>query len=490
MVALKSLNESMHQAGPQTPRTTTEPAVHWAGIQSSHASCPRRPATTVKKRTYAIAGLSVRGIYAFALPLLGRASSFGNNDFSGDSEIVAIVEPDAARARRFAEVVGREFPVYSPEEFERMVVERNPDVVIASGPDFTHHDYIVSSLASGRDVVTEKPMVISAAEARSVLSAERSSRRRVFMAHNYRYMPLMQALKRELLSGRIGRVTNMEFVFNLDTIHGSSYFFRWNRQRKNSGGLNIHKCCHHFDLINWLLGDHPETLCAFGRRNFYGSNGAHRPRDPQGAALPPEQTKQRCPYFQRHYAENYSAASNDIGTGWDEFRIDYDLQYPPDEPRYIYDEVIDIEDTYGALFEYRNGAIVTYSCNFSTPWEGFVIGINGTHGRIEVSHHSNPDPTGRLVRRVADPTIVVLPMFGGREEIPVTAASGGHDGADPFMQRDLFGTPSPESRHLGLMASSYQGAVAVCQGEGVYLSLSSRQTIRMSDLLGEHYVHE
>lgn len=463
------------------------PAGRPTGPEPHCASGAQRRASFVKKRTYAMAGLSVRGIYAFALPLLGRASSFGNNDFSGDSEIVALVEPDSARARRFAEVVGREFPVYHPEDFERMVAERSPDAVIVTGPDFTHHQYIVSSLASGRDVVTEKPMVISSAEARSVLSAEKSSGRHVFMAHNYRYMPLMQELKRQVLSGRIGRVTNMEFVFNLDTFHGSSYFFRWNRQRKNSGGLNIHKCCHHFDLINWLIGDHPETLCAFGRRNYYGPDGAHRPRDPGGAPLSPAETKQNCPYFQRHYAENYSATGNDIGTGWDEFRIDYDLQYPPDEPRYIYDDVIDIEDTYGALFEYRKGAIVTYSCNFSTPWEGFVIGINGTHGRIEASHHSNPDPTGRLVRKVAEAKVVVLPLFGGREEIAVAAASGGHDGADPFMQRDLFGTPSAESQRLGLMASSYQGAVAVCQGEGVYRSLSSRQTVRMSDLLGEHY---
>jgi predicted dehydrogenase len=441
----------------------------------------------MKKRTYAIAGLSVRGIYAFALPLLGRASSFGNNDFSDRAEIVALVEPDRERAHRFCEVVGRKFPVYAPEEFEKMVAERNPDTVIVTGPDFTHHDYIVGSLASGRDVITEKPLVISAAQARSVLAAEKASGHRVFMAHNYRYMPLLQELKRQIVSGRIGKITNMEFVFNLDTFHGSSYFFRWNRQRKNSGGLNIHKCCHHFDLINWLIGDHPETLCAFGRRNYYGPEGVHRPRNSEGTPLSPAETKQRCPYFQRHYAENYDAASNEIGTGWDEFRIDYPLQYPSRESRYVYDDVIDVEDTYGALFEYRRGAIVTYSCNFSTPWEGFLIGINGTHGRIETSHHSNPDPTGRLVRKVSEAKVVVLPLFGGREEISVPTASGGHDGADPVMQRDLFGASSGEPHPLALRATSYEGALAVCQGEGVYRSLSTHQTIPLRDLLGEHY---
>lgn len=440
------------------------------------------------QKKYAIAGLSVRGIYAFVLPILGRASSFGNNDFSAESSLVAIVEPDTARAQHFCRIVGKDLPIYQPEDFGRMLTERSPDAVIVTGPDFTHRDYIVGALDGGKNVVTEKPMVISSEQARSVLDAEKRSGGRVFMAHNYRYMPLMQTLKSLLLSERVGRITNVEFTYNLDTFHGSSYFFRWNRQRAYSGGLNIHKCCHHFDLINWLLADHPETLCAFGRRNYYGSEGAHRPRDPEGAALSPTETKENCPYFEKHYAENFKADENEISTGWDEFRIAYDVQYPANEPRYIYDDAIDIEDTYGAIMEYRRGAIVTYSCNFSTPWEGFVIGINGTKGRIEVAHHSNPDPTGKLVRATPDAKIVFYPLFGGREVIDVPTTQGGHDGADPFMQRDLFAAQSPESQRLGLMATSYQGAVAVCQGEGVYRSLSTKQTVALRDLLGTHYI--
>jgi len=442
----------------------------------------------MKKHQYAIAGLSVRGIYAFVLPLLGRASSFGDNDFSEHSSLAAIIEPDEGRARHFCKVVGKDFPIYHPNDFDRMIAECEPETVIVTGPDFTHHDSIVNSLRGGRDVITEKPMVISSEQARSVLRAEKETQQRVFMAHNYRYMPIMQVVKSLLLEGRIGRVTNLEFTYNLDTFHGSSYFFRWNRERSKSGGLNIHKCCHHFDLINWLLADHPETLCAFGRRNYYGAEGAHRPRTEDGAPLGPTETKEACPYFQKHYAENFKAADNEIGTGWDEYRIAYDLQYPPDEPRYIYDEVIDIEDTYGVLMEYRRGAIVTYSCNFSTPWEGFVLGINGTEGRIEVAHHSNPDPTGRLVRATPDAQIFVYPLFGGREVVEVPTTSGGHGGADPLMQRDLYTSPSAESLRLGLMATSYQGAVAVSQGEAVYRSLSTKQTVAIRDLLGEHYV--
>lgn len=443
---------------------------------------------TISKKRYAISGLSRRGYYGYLLPLLGKSASPGANDFSDTAEVVAIVDPDGARIERICHEIGIALPSYTPENFSRMLAERNPDAVIAVGPDFTHHDYIVQSLRAGKDAITEKPMVISAEQARSVLAAERETGHRVFTTHNARYSPLAQTVKKLLMEDKIGRAINVDFTYHVSTLHGSSYFFRWNRERAKSGGLNIHKCCHHFDLINWLLDDHPETVAAFGRRNYYGPEGALRPRDASGAPLDPVETKKRCPYFQNHYAADFRPDSNEIGMGWDTFRSSYAYQYPPAEPRYIYDEVIDIEDTYGAILEYRRGAIVSYACNFSAPWEGYRYGINGTRGRIEVevAYPVNYDAAGVSSGKPRK-EITFYPFFGGKEVIEVPPETGPHGGADVIMERNLFGQPSEESRRLGLVASSYQAAVAVAQGEAVYRSLSTRQMISLRDLLGEHY---
>ena len=77
------------------------------------------------------------------------------------------------------------------------------------------------------------------------------------VAFNYRYTPTHKMIKRMISDGKLGRITNIEFIYNLDTFHGASYFYRWNRSRSHSGGLCIHKCCHHFDLINWMIADAP-----------------------------------------------------------------------------------------------------------------------------------------------------------------------------------------------------------------------------------------
>jgi predicted dehydrogenase len=432
----------------------------------------------MNKRRYAIAGLSTRSIYHFALPLLGLVSQdAAGNDFSDHSEVVGILDCDAERVRAFLQKIGREIPVFAGSEMEAMVRETRADVVLVGTPDFVHRDNIVCALEAGADVVVEKPMVISSAEAIEVMEAEKRTGRRITVAFNYRYAPLNQAIKRLILSGRIGRVVNMEFTYNLDTFHGSSYFYRWNRSRAFSGGLNVHKCCHHFDLVNWFLDDRPAEVFAHGALNYYGPQGALRPQSADGKNLPPAEEKTACPIFQKHYAGKFEPSRTAIRTGWDGYDLPSDVQYPSSEHRYIYDEAIDIEDTYSVAARYRNGTMLTYSCNFCTPWEGFRIGINGTSGRIEAESRTNPDPTGQSGPAEGIRRLLVHDLWGGTEEILLPTPVGGHDGADPIIQRDLFEGICENSRELGLVAGSLQGGLAVAMGEAVWRSIRDRSPI-------------
>ncbi len=417
-----------------------------------------------RKTRYAICGLSIRGSYHFVLPLLGKSPYLENEDYSDCSEVVGILEPDPVRVKAFFENFGiAGIPVYSLEQgVDRMIEETKPDVLLVAGPDFTHHEYILAGLRHNLRVISEKPVVINSQQMQEVLAAEQKSRGSLVVAHNYRYTITSQKIKELLLQDKIGRIINVEFVYNLDTEHGSSYFYRWNRVREKSGGLSIHKSVHHLDFINWLVRSVPETVYSFGGLNYYGPNGAHRPRSSSGEPLSLVQTKAQCPYFQKHYASKGQTPEEPMLLGWDKLKMPYDYQYPKD--RYIYDEEINVEDTYSAVVRYQSGVTMTYSCNFSTPWEGYVLGINGTKGRLEVSHHSNPDPTGNGLNAPKQDKIKITPLFGVPEEHLVNLSDAGHGGADPLIRHDLFRGLSKESLRRELPADSYAGAVAVAAG--------------------------
>jgi predicted dehydrogenase len=436
----------------------------------------------MKKTRYALCGLSTRGIYQFALPILGKNRPGGPN-FDDRSELVGILDPDRARVEAFLGKADVSIPIYPANAIRRMIKETRPDTLIVVGPDATHCAQIVAGLDAGCDVIVEKPMVIDCKQVRRVQEAERRNGRRVRVAHNFRYKPTHIRLKRMILGGELGRIVNVEFTYNLDTKHGSSYFYRWNRLREMSGGLSIHKCCHHFDLVNWWLGDSPEEVFAFGGLNYYGPNGALRPRDARGNPLPPDEEKRQCPIFQKHYAERLDPATNEISTGWDDFALPYDVQYPPEKPRYLYDDEIRIEDTYSATVRYRGGATMAYSCNFCTPWEGYVLGINGTKGRVEIVRRTHPDPTGKANPTADADMITFYPLFGGKQIIEIPSVAGGHGGADFTIQNDLFGGVSRESEELELLAGSQAGACAIAMGEAVWRSIASGRPVSIGKLL-------
>jgi len=435
------------------------------------------------KHRYALAGLSIRGIYQFALPLLGLNRPGGTN-FDDRAVLAGILDVDGDRVRTFLEKTGRSVPWYPAHAMRRMLDETGARTLIVTGPDGTHCGHIVAGLEAGCDVIVEKPMVIDCKQVRRVRAAEEKSGRRVRVAHNYRYTPTHRKLKRMILGGELGRITNVEFTYNLDTRHGSSYFYRWNREREQSGGLSIHKSCHHFDLVNWWLGDIPESVFAFGALNYYGPEGALRPRGKNGRPLDPVEERRRCPVFRKHYAAGNDPSDAAVTTGWDKFGLPYDVQYPPSKRRYIYDREIDIEDTYSVAVRYRQGASMVYSCNFCTPWEGYQLGINGTKGRVEITHHSDPDPTGKTNPASNKGRIDFFPLFGGKEVIDIPPVEGSHGGADFTIQNDLFGQESKESRELQLVADSTAGAYAIAMGEAVWRSAKSGRPVNIAKLLG------
>ena len=53
---------------------------------------------------------------------------------------------------------GTAHPCYGSDEFAKMAKETNPDAVIISTTDATHHLYIAAALERNIDAITEKPM--------------------------------------------------------------------------------------------------------------------------------------------------------------------------------------------------------------------------------------------------------------------------------------------------------------------------------------------
>ena len=408
------------------------------------------PAPTAVK-TYALAGASSRGLYMYGKSISER--------YQDTARLVGVYDINSIRANLLSKECGG-VPVY--DSFDAMIATARPDCVIVTTVDRFHHEYIIRSLEAGCDVITEKPMTIDDVRCRAILEAEKRTGRRVIVTFNYRFAPYVTRVKELLREGVIGKVLSVDFEWILDTRHGADYFRRWHRRKENSGGLLVHKATHHFDMINWWIEDDPQIVFATGSRQFYGPT-----REARGERCSTCAHTNTCEYYVDYARDPIMKA----------LYFDAEREDGYFRDRCVFADDIDIEDTMNAAIRYRKGVTMSYSLIAHSPYEGWRVALNGSHGRIEAeefhsgSRANEPSQQIKIFNRKGETVIYDIPK-----------ATGNHAGGDDRLLDRLFGghaSPDP----LGYMANSWSGAMSILIGIAANQSIATGQPIAIADLL-------
>lgn len=414
----------------------------------------------------------------------GRARFFYEaiaRDFSDTSELVAFCDINQTRMNYANKILHEKYdykpiPTYTCDKFDEMIKKEKPDTIIVTSIDRTHHTYIIRAMELGCDVITEKPMTVDEEKAQEILDAIERTGKELRVTFNYRYAPHNTKVRELIMNDTIGEIYSVHFEWLLNTKHGADYFRRWHRDKRNSGGLLVHKATHHFDLVNFWLNTQPETVFAMGDLRFYGRENAEKrgitdfyyrahgseiaKDDPFAIQLEDNETLKAL-YLDAEKEDGYLRDQSVFGDG------------------------ISIEDTMGVLVKYKNKAILTYSLNAYMPWEGFRVAFNGSKGRIQVSviESAYINAGGKLNAEgaVEEKRITVFPMFGEPYDVPIDEAEGGHGGGDPILLNDLFGTPSPDPYNRA--ASHEDGAMSILTGIAANKSIAAGIPIKIDNLI-------
>ena len=368
-------------------------------------------------------------------------------------------------------------PLYAAQDFDLMIVQQKPNVVIITTPDSHHDHYIVRAMELGCDVITEKPLTTTAEKCQRVMDVARKTGRDMRVTFNYRYAPPRSQVKQLLLEGVIGDVLSADFHWLLDTTHGADYYRRWHRHKKNSGGLIVHKATHHFDLVNWWFNSVPVEVYAMGKRSFYGPDTAKR----YGLAGHTERCRacpvfQKCPFF-------LDLGGNEKLKALYLDQEHYDGYY---RDRCVFGEEIDIEDTMNVVVRYWNGAMLSYSLNSFMPWEGYTIAFNGTKGRLEhkmvetVYISGDGSTPGKAVH--GGTSIRIFPHFQEPYDVEVSESEGGHGGGDILLLEDIFAETSADDP-LKRAAGYADGAHSILTGVAANISMAENRPVRIDSLV-------
>ena len=404
-------------------------------------------------KKYCLVGTGWRGMFSYVEPLV--------KEYGDCAELCAVCDINPKRAKFPAQYLGKDIPAYT--DFDKMLEDHKPDVVIVTTKDCAHDEYIVKALEFGCDVISEKPLTTTGEKCARIIEAEKRTGHKVAVTFNCRFMPHYVRIKELVSSGVVGDVLSVHLEWLLDTSHGADYFRRWHSIRANSGSLLIHKSTHHFDLVNWIIDDEPVKVNAFGTRRYYGDN-----RRPHGERC------STCPYA-KDCELYFNIDTYEGGMVAKLYKENEDADgYLRD--RCLFSDVIDIEDSVSLNVKYKKGAVMSYSLTAHSPYECMKLVINGTKGRLEADTAFDQQNIKFYNREGECITF---------DRTRVKPLPGGHGGSDPAMRNNLFRGYTEDP--LNQMADTRAGAMSIGIGIAANKSMAEDRAVYVSEFLGEYY---
>ncbi len=381
--------------------------------------------------------------------------------FQDTVTIVGVFDQNMTRANKLSERLENKVKVYSSAE--ALISESGCDTVLIGTLDATHDYYIDLAMRLGCDVICEKPITTTKEKANIIINAEKETQKKLTITFNYRFTLFATTIKETLKSHSIGKIKSIHFEWLLDQVHGADYFRRWHREKKNSGGLAVHKATHHFDLINWLIEKKPIEVYAKGGLYFYGAKNSLF----NGINCRVCLHKNECKFYKDY--------SNDEAINSMFYQAEHEDGYFRDGC--VYSEKIDIEDTITALISYEDNIDMSYKLIAYAPYEGYRLSITGDKGRIEAEDFHG------LVGPYANKQIYLLNVYddnGNKKEINVPVSSGSHGGGDDRMMEMIFANKIITDP-LNHMANSEAGFNAAYIGMAINLSLAENRVVHIEE---------
>jgi predicted dehydrogenase len=119
----------------------------------------------------------------------------------GFVDVVAVAGSNEASAKAKAEALGARKAYGS---FEALMDDPDVQVVHNATPNYLHYSVIAAAIAKGKHVVTDKPLAMTAAEAKKLLDQATQSGIVHAVTFNYRGNPLVQQARYAIARGDIG----------------------------------------------------------------------------------------------------------------------------------------------------------------------------------------------------------------------------------------------------------------------------------------------
>jgi predicted dehydrogenase len=168
-------------------------------------------------------------------------------------ELLAVADEAPGRAEEAAAQFGF---ARATTDWRDLIDDERVEAVSVTAPNFLHREIGVALARAGKHIWIEKPVGLSAEDARAVADAVAAARVQAAVGFNYRNAPAVAAARALIAGGELGAVTHVRVrLFSDYAAHPEGALtWRYERERGGSGVLGD-LASHGVDLARHLLGD-------------------------------------------------------------------------------------------------------------------------------------------------------------------------------------------------------------------------------------------
>lgn len=164
----------------------------------------------------------------------------------------------------FAKALEREGPktYYGSTVWQAILKQEKPDVLIVATPDDLHTPCILAALEAGTDVITEKPLCLTLAEADRIIRTASEKNLVVGVDMHKRYDPFIRHMMTHSLK-KYGPINRVRAVLE-EPLAVATEIFAWAEKSNPFTYVG----CHWLDVVEHYMKVRPVALYATGERNL------------------------------------------------------------------------------------------------------------------------------------------------------------------------------------------------------------------------------
>lgn len=211
--------------------------------------------------------------------LLGSAVKVPGNN------VVAICDIQEGARNAALGVVGKQYKADKKsmdgirlyKDYRDLLADENVEAVFIATPQYLHGPMALDALEAGKHVYCEKALALTIGENRDIWNMVKDREWQVFqVGHQRHYSPLYRKVVDMVREDTIGDVCAIRAQWNRNDLvrracpdPALEKVVNWRLYSELSGGLTTEFASHQIDVVNWILGTHPDSVCGYGGVDWY-----------------------------------------------------------------------------------------------------------------------------------------------------------------------------------------------------------------------------